>query len=763
MAAKKLVDEAVEARKSSGIETTWLECEEAYLGIDDENRAEFAGAKWAKPTTMEGSITRNANSSDAARASAYPRLTARYVDAGAAKLGEIALPVDGQAAALRATPVPEMGVALKDESPILVGGAPVQAIQPAQPGAAPGGQPQQAQPKPLTVADLAKNEVKAAEAKAKKASNRIYDWMIEYNHAAEARKVIFDGARLGAGVLKGPIPEARRASKFEVDKSSGRTKLTVLNEVKPAARWVDIWDFFPDPRCGEDIHQGEYTVERDTALPSALLKLADDPNYVRESILEAIKLGPDKQVAEDTGVRSQSQKTKNRNFTLWHIYAQIKRSDLGLANPDQAKGVPNDVDMVFAIVTLCNYLVIRAVINPMESGHFPYRVFKWRRRVGFWAGVGIAEQVRTPQRIVTATTRRLLDNGGKSSGSIIAIDPTGLESANGGVLTIGGGDTIAWKRADATSDDLRKLIATFQIPNMTPQLMAIIEYGFKLAEEQSSIPLISQGQSGDTTPDTFGGQQLQDNNANQMLRDIGFGYHDAITDPLMRDMYELLMLDPDVPADEKGDMQVDISGACALIEKAMQRQIVMQMGAMIGRPGSRIDPAKWEESFLRMNRLVPADFQYSDEDWDRMRANPPAPPPQVQAAQIRADAQVKTAESRDQLSARKIEVDTDRDLAYTGSLAKNNEATQAARMRELEIIERTANLNYQAKLLDFASKERLSVDAAKVKLAQTTMELNTQVALAESAKGENQTKTPQVAKPATEPPGRAPDGQAFQL
>ena len=57
-------DEAIKGRQESGIELTWIECEEAYLGIDDENRDEFKGAAWAKPTSMDGPLTRRRNSSN---------------------------------------------------------------------------------------------------------------------------------------------------------------------------------------------------------------------------------------------------------------------------------------------------------------------------------------------------------------------------------------------------------------------------------------------------------------------------------------------------------------------------------------------------------------------------------------------------------------------------------------------------------------------------------------------------------------------------
>ena len=107
MVAKKR-DEAVQFRKQSGIEDVWTYCEESYLGIDDANRAEWQGAKWAKPAALNGPLTRETRSSNASQSTVFIPLTARYVDAGAAKLSEIILPLDGKPFSLSATPNPEL-------------------------------------------------------------------------------------------------------------------------------------------------------------------------------------------------------------------------------------------------------------------------------------------------------------------------------------------------------------------------------------------------------------------------------------------------------------------------------------------------------------------------------------------------------------------------------------------------------------------------------------------------------------------------------
>ena len=256
----KLRDEAIEARRESGIETQWMDAEEAYVGIDDMNRAEFSGAHWAKPMSMEGSlIAAKGRNTDQFKATAFINETRRYVDAGASKVCEIAIPVDGKLFTLRPTPVPEMADAENDDTPAeQVTGQPM----PGQNG------------QPLTVADLADHMFGEAEKMAEKAANRINDWMVEYKHAAELRKVIFDAARIGVGIIKGPIPEMRKATAVR-KLQDGSLAVEMVVEIKPAARWLDPWCFYPAPGCGEDIHKGGYCCEVDTMLKDELLAMRD--------------------------------------------------------------------------------------------------------------------------------------------------------------------------------------------------------------------------------------------------------------------------------------------------------------------------------------------------------------------------------------------------------------------------------------------------------------------------------------------------------
>lgn len=727
----KLRDEAVAARKESGIEAAWHDNEEAYLGIDDLTRNDFMAAKWAKPMTMEGGLIKKTNPADSTKATAFVMVTARYVDAGTAKVCETALPVDGKPFTLKATPVPELSSASEDSTPAeqITG----------QPMPGPDGQP-------VAVKDLAKHQIEKAEKAAEKACARIYDWMVEYKHPAEMRKVIFDGARIGTGVIHGPIPEPRKARVLRRDAQSGAVALEIVQKIKPAARWVDPWNFYPAPGCGEDIHRGGHAFEYDRMLAAELAGLSG-PGWIKPAIMEVIKEGPNKVNLEQGNPHEPQHK---KQFDVWHFTGKIARAAFEAANGDQAEELPEGVDEVQAVVTLVNDRVVRAIRPVLESDNLPYRVFNWRRRAGHWAGVGVAEQVKTPQKVVNAATRAMLNNAGMSAGSQIVSIMGALIPADGSNKITP--DKLWWldPASAAGIDDVRKAFAAFEWPNKTPQLMSIVEYGFKLAEEHSSIPLITQGQSGDTTPDTFGGQQLQDNNANQLLRDVGFGLNDTVTTPLVDDFYEWLLLDPDVPDDEKGDYQVDTSGALAIIEKALQDQFIPQLVAASKDPAYELHPGRCMEAMLRSKRLSPEQFQLTEAEKEAKAKQPPPKAPAVEAAEIRANAQVQVAQSRDQLMVEKIRVDTDRDTMHLQAQTERTAMEREGMLEELRLRERIA-------LLQYATQERISLQEAKVALARDTMKLQVQKELA-GADGEG----PQVATPPTEPAGRAADGRAYQ-
>src|SRR5581483_5643816 len=193
---------------------------------------------------------------------------------------------------------------------------------------------------------------------------------------------------------------------------------------------------------------------------------------------------------------------KNR-YEVWYYYGVLSEEEYqcicASSNRTEGEALPEVPEQVYAIVTIVNDRVIRAVLNPLDSGEFPYHSVPWQRRAGHWAGIGVAEQIKAPQEMVNAAMRAMLNNAGKSSGSQIIINQTAVRPADGSwVMTP---DKIWFSNQEML--DVRSAMGAFEVPNTTNQLQSIIDRAMQLAEEATSIPLVTQGESGVTTPDTF--------------------------------------------------------------------------------------------------------------------------------------------------------------------------------------------------------------------------------------------------------------------
>src|SRR6202158_4786260 len=164
MALVKTRDEAIKARSASGIEDIWREDEEFYEGIDDVNRGAKSNINWQSKPPGQGQPQ-----VPEATSIVFVNITGPYVDAAAAKVGDILLPTDERAWGLSEVPVPELidkatGILPQE---VLEGMASLGATNAEAEGV------QQAE------AAQAQKVLAEARATAKKAETRIEDWHVE--------------------------------------------------------------------------------------------------------------------------------------------------------------------------------------------------------------------------------------------------------------------------------------------------------------------------------------------------------------------------------------------------------------------------------------------------------------------------------------------------------------------------------------------------------------------------------------------------------
>lgn len=732
--------DAVNAKTSFGIEKEWEGDEAFYQGYDEANRHEFMHTA-TKPTVNGGQTDTEVKR---VGSTVFPNITQPYVDAAAARVGDMLLPTDDRNFAIEPTPVPDMFESLE--------GA-IRANQP-QPAAAPIPAPNQqamgmgvpGMPGAMPPAAAAEAQVqmpdgavmgvmqakerfdamkKEAARRAGLAQTQVDDWLTECQYHAEMRKVIDDSARLGSGVIKGPVPVKRKSQKWQRDEASGVYQMTIVEEIKPASMRVDPWDLFPDPACGESIHRGDFMFERDRLTRKCLQDLKGVPGYIESAIDTCLREGPHREMEADARNLPSDALARGKQFEIWYYHGYVTASDLRAIGVDDIAEDVDDVETIPVMITMVNDRVIKAALNPLDDGQFPYDVIPWKRRPGMPWGMGVARQMRTPQRIVTAATRNLMDNAGLAAGPQIVLR-NGTSPADG-ILEIK--PLKFWKQDEEMPPGAGIPLEAVVIPMLEASLMTIIQFGMKMAEDVTGLPMLLQGQQGQA-PDTVGGLTILNNNANSVLRRIARLFDSSITEPHIRRYYSWLMQYGEND-DAKGDYQIVARGSTALVERDIQGQELVQLVQMSLNPAFGLNPKKTVEEYLKSRRFDPSSFQYTKEEQEEMAKQPAPEDPRIAAEKMRIEAAANQLQMKQQF-----------------------DADQAAKDREAE--ERMAQLNAQLDERKQQGAESISLEEIKAMLAKATMGFRTQKELSYLAAGR------QAVTPPTEPAGRATAGHAYE-
>lgn len=674
--AKSLVktrDEAVTARGSSGIEDIWREDEEHYEGIDDLNRGEKASNYQSKPP---GQATPKAAANTSTE---FVNITRPYVDAAAAKVGDILLPTDERSWSLSETPVPE----LIDK---VMGNLPPNVTQGMQ---AMGATQEQQLGVQQQEALAAQQLLEKARTTAKKAETRIEDWHIEGQFHREVRKAIDDCCKLGSGVLKGPVPVNKKTVVYKDG------KLIVQEEVKPVSKCISPWNLYPDGACGESIHRGSYVWEVDFITAKMLSDLKDDPDYVGSQIDLCMAEGPKNKTAITPRKTTDGKATDDKSlYQIWYFTGFAKREDLEAVGCECPEGA-----LIPAIFTIVNDRVIKGALNPLDTGEFPYDVMPWQRRANMPWGSGVGRQIRTPQRIVVAGVRVMLTNAGRAAGPIFLMKNGVVTPANGKM------QIEPWSfwnvGEDETTDDVSKAMSIITIPSLQKELMDIVQFGLHMAEDVTGLPLLLQGQAG-SAPETLGGQQLVDRNASGTLRRVAMLFDDCITEPHVRRYYAWLLQYGD--DDEKGEFVIDARGSTALVDREVYKNEVAQLLQASLNPAYGLDPKKTMAEHLRTTKKDPEDFQLSEEELQAQQQQQPQNPA-VQVAQIKE--QGLTQRQQTELAAESQEKEKDRQLELVvQQVLEHIEAMKVSGAQEISFAE------LKAELAGIAMKIRDSKDQA---------------------------------------------------
>ena len=433
-------------------------------------------------------------------------------------------------------------------------------------------------------------------------------------------------------------------------------------------------------------------------------ELAKQKGYMEDQLRKVLEEGPKRSRALQEIRDEELTDIAEDLFEKWEYTGEVDYDDLAAAGVEL--GEKDQLRTVSATVVMINDTVVRAFINPLEDGSLPFDAFIWEKAGNTVWGYGVPYLMRAQQRVLNAAWRQMMDNAGVTSGPQIVVKPGVIQPADKQWQLSA---RKIWYATDDV-DDVRKAFTSFEFNSHQGELASIIEMAMQLADAETGVPTLMQGEQG-TAPDTVGGMQMLMTSANVVLKRLVKQFDDLVTKPHIHRYYDWNMLYND---DEtiKGDFSVDARGSSTLVVRDIQNQAFLQLLAAGANPlyGKYLDPKKLFERALQAQHVDPAEVFKSDEEIEEiLEAERQAAQqgqtedPRVAAAKIRAQTDVQRVQAQNEGDA--LELQTRLQIAQEAIRARREERQQ---MIELE-------------MLKLANAQNLSLEQIKARLGETAI------------------------------------------
>ena len=730
LAAKR--QKAIDARVSQGIDGRWFGDVEAHEGRDEVTR-QYAGLR----ATVQGYLS-TVDPKQQKRSTLIVNVTRGKVNAASARLQDIALPTDDRNWDLRPSTVPELVEMMNQKHVGLTqNGKPVMVQD--------NGQQRQA-----TMADMARRDLDKAKKSAIAMRDEIDDQLDLSNggcgYEGVVRQVMDDEALLGVGIAKGPVVTSR-TKRVWMPISDGQKTVHVLQrlqDLKPGSSRVNPWDIYPHPECGENPKKFPIW-ERIPGVTAADIRgYADIPGYLKEQIRKVLIEGPLKpdQPADKPGVQSVT--TEETVYECWEYHGDIGREEL------EAAGCQCGDDDVFssysATVIMINNTVIKADIELLDTGDMPYDFFVTNKCSGSWAGYGTSFLSRSAQKAITAGWRAMMDNAGQYIGAQTVMHRSKIAPADGKWEVRG--PKLWWYTGTDEAADMGKLFAIHNIPAHQAEYAAIIKMGMEFLDNETALPMLAQGEQGDAT-DVLGGMNLLLNASNVMMRRKLKSFDDQFTIPHIG-RYVDWNMQYNKKSEIKGDFEVQARASGALMDMEIQNRGAATLISLATNPAISHGMKKWDavRRVVRALRFDHKDFVKEDEEIERiekkMQEQGGPQDPRVEVAKLNAEAKA-------QLEAQRIDFE-----------GKQQELERQNKLAVAVINERMTNTGLTSSERETLAKIKGSLAGKAIEIrAQKEITRDNQMLDLHNSNADRVAKRDVIKKPAVEPKGQAPAGQAF--
>lgn len=436
-----------------------------------------------------------------------------------------------------------------------------------------------------------------SESRMERMSDRIEDILAEGDFRREFEEFLDDLVTYPVAIFKGTIYKKERQIKWVADQQ-GNFSPQITDVVGRKFRRVSPFDFYPSPSM-TNIGDG-WSIEHLRFTPQDLSRMRGTRGYNDAGIILALnqyRNGGLREWAFNTGER---ETLEGRNNSLSGEYEMI--DGLELTGHIQGKqllewGIEYDIEDPYqeypvSVIVVGTY-TIKAVINPDPTGRPAYYKACFRTVPNSFYGEALPELVSDIQDAGNSIARALLNNAAIGAQPQVGIDIS-MVPEGGKITSVRPGKVWPYSSKNGQTGPG---VVFFSPEIKSQELLNVYERFERYADEKSGIPAYSYGS--DSTAGagkTASGLQMLMNASSKTIKSIVRDIDIGVIEPLVTNLYQSLMLDPDVPNDDKGDAKVRARGSDALMHKeatAMRQLEFMTMTAnpidaqIIGSDGRR--------------------------------------------------------------------------------------------------------------------------------------------------------------------------------
>lgn len=647
-------DKWVAYRASSGVETSWRKWEKLYTGTyedDTTGNSMMDVARNGPSMRTPGTANRSKLSINIVR----PK-----VDQSVARHAEILLPTDDKNWGIYHTPSPELAEIANDTE--------------SQDIDANTGQPMAA-----TAQSIIDRASKAAELM----SVEIDDVLAACNYNGACREALTQGVKLGTGIIKGPFPVIRRSKSW----SPGPDGVATMNhtqKIDPASKHVSVWNIYPDPSCGNDIHRGSGLFEKRPINRKELRALIGVPGYDEAAIREVLGQEPSRISAASNGKLSRNQSSDDM-YELWEYHGEIEEDDMYTLTAEQDK----PLEVGYGMLAIVNDVIIGAMESYNPEACIPYDAWVYREDDESPFGIGLPDELEHQQRAVTGAWRQLMDNASAAAGYHVILKKGAVSPVGGRQGSYELSSRMVWE-ANEEVEDIRTVFNVVTIDMRAQELLSIVSAAMQFADQETSMPQLLGGEKGNSPPpETLGGMQILQGNAQGPLRFRIKRWDDKVTKGQIPRHYDWQM-EYSKKADIKGDFEVEARGATYLLDRDITAQATLQMDAISNNPRyiPHLDTRKELEERLRAMHIDPGmvtkPIEQVDAEAKEAAKQPPPQDPRIAAAEMNLQAkqmdlqdadkqrqfeaarnQQEMAHASEQLQYNRLREESEREIALT--------------------------------------------------------------------------------------------------